>query len=249
MPRLLALKCPSCNAPLEVGDDQERVLCQFCGSPVVVATAPRLSPAEAASVVASPPVLIPEKLDIREEPEGLTISWSWIGASLLFLIPFCIAWNAFLIGWYSMVTGFMGGTMPGPMRLIFLVFPMAHVAVGLGLMYIVVAMLLNRTTVRVRQGMLSVKHGPIYYPGGREIPVELIDQLYCPLPLSLPAGNGALPVSSPGRVRHPLCVRLKSGRSVPLLPSVTGTDVAQAVEQLIEKHLGIKDRPVPVQSL
>ena len=246
MPQLLALKCPACNAPLEVPDDQLRVLCQFCGSPVVVASAPRQSPAEASTRPASPPVLIPEKLDIREDFDGLTISWPWLSASLLFLVPFCIAWNAFLIGWYGMA-GSMGGIMPGPMRLIFLVFPMAHVAVGLGLIYMVLVILVNRTTVRVRQGLLTVTHGPIYYPGGREIPVELIDQLYCPQPV-LPGG---VATSMPGNAatKYPLCVRLKSGRSIPLLPALSGNDVARAVEQLIEKRLGIQDRPVTGNSL
>src|SRR5262245_25035924 len=143
MAQTIALKCPGCNAPLEAADDRPQFYCQFCGTRVVLADAVAKQnppPHPNGPVRERGDVAIPEKLEVLEYGDELSISWKWFSWAVLFLIPFCIAWNAFLIGWYSMAVGF-GDQMPGPMRLIFLVFPIAHVAVGLGLAYLILLML------------------------------------------------------------------------------------------------------------
>jgi outer membrane protein assembly factor BamB len=50
MPKLRALKCPSCNAPLDVDNDDRTVKCKFCGTVVEV-------PQAAPNVVATPIVI------------------------------------------------------------------------------------------------------------------------------------------------------------------------------------------------
>ena len=241
---MIALKCPACNGPLEAPEDRPKFFCQFCGTPVLLDEALRRQSQEADRPAPhgrpKPAVPIPDSLEIEEFGDELTIRWKWFSWAVLFLLPFAIAWNAFLIGWYAMATGF-GGDMPGPMQLIFLIFPIGHVAVGLGLIYAVLTMLFNRTTVRVRNGQLSVSYGPIYFPGAKTVAVDEIGQLYCKRQISH-GKNG-----SQG-VKHILNMKLKSGRSVPLIKSISSAEVSQAVEQLLEKHLGIEDRPVSGES-
>lgn len=237
MPRMIALKCPSCNGPLEVPDDRERFFCQFCGSPVVLAEAlgrgesgrtPRtLDPSEVR-------VAIPEHIHIQNLGDELTISYRWFRWGVLFLIPFCIAWNAFLIGWYAMAGQMQ--EMPGPMRIIFLVFPLGHVAVGLGLIYAVLTMLFNRTTIRIRHGAMDIRHGPIFFPGNRTISVDDLDQLYCRSEHRRSSKGGS-------QTTHTLHARLKNGAAVKLLSCTEGGDVLRAVEHLVEQHLGIRNEP------
>jgi hypothetical protein len=181
-------------------------------------------------------VPIPDKLRVDDLGDELTISWRWFSWIVVFLVPFCIGWNAFLIGWYALAMG-MGEMMPGPMRLIFLVFPLVHVLVGIGLCYVVILLLFNRTVIHVRQGALSVRHLPFYVPGGRSISVDEIEQLYCKQEVNS---------GSRGRmhIRYPLVAQLKSGRAVSLLPFNSDRDVARAIEHLIERHLGIEPHPV-----
>jgi DNA-directed RNA polymerase subunit RPC12/RpoP len=243
MPEMLALNCPNCKAPLEVPDNRQRYFCQFCGTPVLVlerasAAAPREQSTDESRRHAKGAVAIPEKLRIEELGDELTLSWSWFNWAVAFLIPFCIAWNGFLVGWYSMASHMGDAGMPGPMKIIFLVFPIGHVAVGLGLLYACLAMLFNRTTIRVGRGQLAVKHGPIYFPGGRTVPVDDIEQLYCTREFRAGSKGDNGP-------RHELSAKLKSGRSIKLLPGNMDADVIQAVEHLVEKHLGIEDRAVP----
>jgi hypothetical protein len=243
---MVALKCPSCNAPLQAPDDVPRFTCQFCGMSVVPAEARRAADAVAGDSpvtesAAKPAVPIPEKLQIDEFGDELTLSWRWFSPAVFFLLPFAIAWNAFLVGWYAMA-GSMPDVMPAPMRIIFLVFPIAHVAVGLGLIYAVVTMLLNRTTLRIRHGQLQVTHGPIYYPGGRTLAVDDIDQLYC----GTAAGQSA---DGKAGIKFALHARLKSGRTVVLFPALGDVGLARAVEQLVERRLGIADQSVAGETL
>lgn len=78
MARLVAIKCPNCNGPLEAPDDRPRFFCQFCGTPVVLADA--LREQESRDTAPSdgvdrpkPAVPIPEKLHVEEYGEELTI--------------------------------------------------------------------------------------------------------------------------------------------------------------------------------
>lgn len=237
MPRMIALKCPSCHGPLQVPDNHERFFCQFCGSPVVLADA--LGSGDAGESMPSPRhsearVPIPEKLQIQDFGDELTIRFRWFRWSVLFLIPFCIAWNAFLVGWYAMAGQMQG--MPGPLRIVFLVFPIAHVAVGLGLIYAVLTMLFNRTTIRIRHGALDIRHGPIFFPGNRTISVDELEQLDCRSETSRTSKGGI-------QTTQTLHARLKNGKTIKLLSCMEEGDVIRAVEQLVEQHLGIRDEP------
>lgn len=226
---MIALKCPACNAPLQVPDRQSRSLCTFCGTPIALRDlAPAAAMPPAGDTNGSAAVPIPDKLQVAEFGDELTITWKWFSWIALFLIPFAIAWNAFLIGWYGMA-GAMPDQMPGPMKLIFLVFPLGHVAVGLGLIYLILTLLFNRTTVQVRHGELSVEHGPLYFPGSCRVDVDEITTLTCRVE----------PRQGDGRPKPTLTAQLKSGRSVSLLPYNSEADVAGAVQMLVERHLGL----------
>jgi predicted RNA-binding Zn-ribbon protein involved in translation (DUF1610 family) len=236
MPRMIALKCPSCDAPLEAPEDRSRFFCHFCGTPIEREQAPQVAIDAAPRTPLPRAVPIPSKLHVEELGDELTIRWRWFSPAVFFLLPFCIAWNAFLVGWYSLAFG-NDMDMPGAMRLVFLIFPLAHVAVGVGLAYAVLIMLLNSTTVNVQRGELLVRHGPIPSPGNATIPVDDIEQIYCGVDISKGSKG------KPG-VTYPLRAMLKSGRVVDLLPRNSEHDVARAVEHLIERHLGIEDRVV-----
>lgn len=230
----IALKCPACDAPLSAPDGRGQFYCQFCGTPVTV---PSLSSAQQSTSVdePKPAVAIPEKLQVEEWGDELRISWRWFQLAGLFLIPFCIAWNAFLIGWYSMAFSDIGP--PGPMKFIMLVFPLAHVAVGLGLLYACLVLLFNSTSIRVAQGRLEIRHGPIPAPGNRIVSVDDIEQLY--------VKHERHPGKNSTTHQYPLLARLKSGQQIKLLPKISDLDVSRAVEQLIEAHLRIEDNSVP----
>src|SRR5215217_2640549 len=116
------------------------------------------------------PLPIPEGIEILQEGGAVVIRRSWFSHLVWFLIIFCLAWNSFLIFWYSVMLGFAAGA-PSPFKFIIILFPLVHVAVGLGLTYFVFCLLLNKTDVILRTDTLEIKTHPLPWRGNQMIPV------------------------------------------------------------------------------
>lgn len=97
---------------------------------------------------------IPEGLDEIATLQGITIRRVWRSWVIAPLILFCLAWDSFLVFWYSMALGH------GDVPWIMVVFPIGHVAVGLGLTYFTIASLVNKTDVNINPSMVEVRSGP-----------------------------------------------------------------------------------------
>lgn len=158
----------------------------------------------------------------------------WYAPKYIFMAFFCVAWDSFLVFWYSTVLshGASGG------NLIAIVFPVAHVAVGVGLTYSTLTGFLNRTKITVRNGTLSLRHGPLPWAGNRSIAVDEIDQLYCQQVVSTRSNN-----SSPA-ITYAVFARTKNGAALKLLSGIPEADQALFIEQAIETRVGIEDVPV-----
>jgi hypothetical protein len=151
---------------------------------------------------------------------------SWFQPVLIFLVFFCIAWDSFLINWYATVLRHGAPLIAG-------VFPIVHLAVGVGLTYYTLCGFVNRTRIAVEAGQLVVRHGPLPWKGNRALEANNLDQLFC-------EEN----VSSKGARTYSLNARMKSGEKVVLLKSLPEADQALYIEQLFEDRLGIVDVPV-----
>ena len=55
---------------------------------------------------------------------------------------------------------------------------MGLAALWLAIQYVPLAHLLNRTAIRIRDDRLTVRHGPLPWPGGRTLPWNNIKQVY-----------------------------------------------------------------------
>ena len=233
MSKPVAFKCSNCNAPLTVPPGRGQFYCQYCGASLAI---PKSQDAKQADEEEPKPlVAIPEKLRVEGLGHELRISWSWFRWPIVMLVPFCIAWNSFLVGWYSIA--FSDDGPPGGFKLIFLIFPIGHVAVGLGLLYACLVGIFNRTTIEVTRNEIRVHHGPIPAGRSRTIPASNISQLFIKREF-----NAEAPSSPYGL--FPLVAKLESGHEVKLLPRNTELDLARAIEQLVESHLNIEDQPV-----
>jgi len=206
----LVAKCRACNAVFEFVD-------QVKGGEE--AAPPRLRG----------PVPMPGKFRMEEQAGGFVISWRWLSYVHVFLLFFTIAWDSFLIFWYGMA---MGEGAPW----IMFVFPIGHLAVGLGLTYVVLTGLLNRTTVTVERETLTVRHAPLPWPGNVSVATDQLDQLYCRRRIS----HGKHGPSYSFEVR----AVTQEGRKMTLIKGLESEDQALFIEQQIESRLGIEDRPV-----
>lgn len=82
---------------------------------------------------------------------------------LLGLIFFCIAWDSFLVCWYSVAF-----TQPDT-PWIMIVFPIGHLAVGVALTYSTIAGLFNSTHIYADQHVVTIKHGPVPWWANKEL--------------------------------------------------------------------------------
>lgn len=238
----MQIRCRTCDAVIPVENanlDRMLAKCALCNTIFAFTLV-----GEEGAVPAPPePVVLP-KAEVCLPPgmraertlEELRLEQPWYKPSHLVLIPFCLFWNAFLVMWYSAAL-FMPGPV-GSMKLVMLLFPVLHVAVGLGLLYTCLTGLFNRTVVIVRNGLLCVRFAPIPYPGRSSVPVADLDQLFCSERTVVRKGQGQVPV-------YDLVAQLRNGQTLKLLGDLESATCARFIEQEVEDYLGIEDRPMP----
>jgi hypothetical protein len=111
---------------------------------------------------------------------------------------------------------------------------MALVSAG----YFIVAGLVNRSWIRVSNGVLSITHGPLPWKGKVVLPCCEVDQLYA-------VEQFATSDQGP-RAIYSVCLATSDGRTRELL---TGANLNREqvlyVEQQLEQAMGIDDRTVP----
>lgn len=243
MPDLITLECPSCGGRTEFSADTEILTCQYCGNKHIFrlpnpttgytpsAVFGKLTPPASETTISSKALeqLRPRPKEVSLEKRGdrLEITWRWFSWTFIPLALFCAAWDGFLCFWYSIA---LSGGAPW----IFIVFPVAHLAVGVGLTYYTLAGFLNSSQVVVDRENFSVSHGPLPWMGGLKVPVNQVEQLYCK--------------EKPGRgdssTTYQMSVILKDGRKKDLLSNLDSPEIGFYIEHQIEGWLDIPDRPV-----
>lgn len=115
------------------------------------------------------------------------------------------------------------------------VFPLVHLALGLGLTYFTAAGLFNTSTLRITPSTLSVQHDPLPWIGEVKIPVPDIDQLYTEEFQSSRNKSGPTYI---------LYVLTWDERKIKLLSNLDAPDVGVFIETQVESWLNLPDEPV-----
>ena len=183
---------------------------------------------------------MPERLVREPLPNGVRFTYRWFGPQFAFLVFFCVAWNAFLYFWYAKAIAGVDwaqglGALEGH-RLMMILFPIAHVAVGVGLTYYTLCGFVNRTIVEVAGRVITISHGPLPWRGNRTIPGSDVQQLYRE-EITRRTKNGT-------STSYQLSAVQKDNRKLKLLSGLGGADLALFLEQEIERALGIRDQAV-----
>ncbi|MGD8451320.1 MAG: hypothetical protein PVJ57_05825 [Phycisphaerae bacterium] len=228
--------CPHCGAQIPADDlnvDSAIARCRTCNAVFSFADAldrERGGPVTRSAASDEVPVPQPRGLHVEDWDGNLRITRRWFSPAFIFLVFFCAFWDEFLVFWYSIA---FGGDAPWIMA----VFPILHVAVGIGLTYFTLCGFVNRTVITVDAGQLAIRHGPLPWPGNRVVPTGDLEQLYC---------RERLRHSNRGRtsVQYELHAATVGGGRIKLLGMLDDPEHALFLEQRIEQYLGITDRPV-----
>ena len=234
----MRLFCPDCGAAIGAGDiDLDKLLakCRACNSDFGFKQSisaeqargeNRLPPGAVMSIPARPP-----RMHAADTVAGWEIRWRWFNGGFVMLLFFCIAWDSFLIFWYSMAL------RPGS-PWIAVIFPVCHVAIGVGLTYLVLAGFINSTAITLAGGQISVRHGPLFWPGNRTLAIGDIAQFFCD-------ENGPNPNQNQPRPRtFNLSAVLKDGSRVKLCRGFNTPEEPKYLEYELEHRLRLPPHAV-----
>ena len=171
---------------------------------------------------------VPPGWQVEDRPRAFTASWSWLSWRAAIMVPFTLFWNGFLI-----VAGFgVSNGFEHPERLLLgLILP--HTWVGLWLLYSTLASFLNHTRVEARNGTLTVRKGPLPWPGNRQLETSQLAQLFV---LEKRRNRGTL--------SYELCAATRDGRQVSVVTGLHESTSARFLEIRLEHALDLQDRPV-----
>jgi len=226
--------CPKCGRPIPVDDvnlSTGLARCRACNNLFNIGASVPPAPAARPGPSSTPILPVSRRLHISEFAGVLRIHWRWFTPAYIFIAIFCVAWDSFLIFWYSMAFG--DHQAPWIMK----VFPIGHVAVGVGLTYTALTGFLNATSVTAGQDVLTIEHGPLPWFGNRTLPAGSIRQIHCE---QRRAGNN----NTNNSYTYDLFATLSDGQRVKLLSGFNDPSEPRVIEQRIETHLRIPNQPV-----
>lgn len=230
--------CPTCGSPLRESDISRETMagrCPACNTLVdlqaagLAAPPPALADGELGESREMMPVPMPARVHVETRGRDLVIVRRWFSWAYLLLTVFCVMWFGFLVTWY-------GIAFATDAPLLFKLFPLVHVAAGLFIAYLTLTGFVNRTRFTVERDHLTVRHGPLPWPGNLDVSTLQLEQLFCTQKISR-GRNGTT-------VRYNVEALTKDGRHLKVVSGLDTREQALFIEQTLESHLGIKNRRV-----
>lgn len=186
------------------------------------------------------PAAKPKRFRVEELGKELTISWRWFTPMILFLAFFCLFWDGFLVFWYVMAfrSLFGMGGRGEPFALVMVLFPLLHLAVGVGLTYFTLSSFVNSTVIRARGGELVVSHGPLPWYGNHRLSTSEVRQVYCSENKHRRKHGGV-------SFSYNVNVLKRDNSKLELVSHLSELDEALFLEEKLRSHLGLSNERVP----
>lgn len=231
----MLVACPNCRSVIPAADVElstRLAKCRGCDE-VFALDVPGAASTRPTVEEGMPP--IPTGVRVTDDGFIRKLEFRWFTPAAFGLLLFCIAWDSFLVFWYSMA---FGGAAQGNggFDWVMVVFPIVHVAVGVGTTYTTLCLFVNRTTVSVGV-RLRVVHGPLFWPGQVSLPADAVTAVYCEDVVR--RGKGGTSVT------YTVKVVAGDGREVTLLTAIDGLPKAKFFERQLEAWLGLPPTVVP----
>lgn len=171
---------------------------------------------------------LPDKIEFIDQGHFIGIKRKWFSPKIIFLTIFAIFWNGFLFVWYSKAI-----YSPNIMSILF---PLGHVAVGIGLTYYVIAGYLNKTYIRVDKSSIVTKDSPLPFFRDKTLNASDIKQLYSKEKIAYGRGGSS--------TSYEVYAITNDRKNIKLLTGLESSEQALFIEQEIENYLNIEDKKV-----
>ncbi len=178
-----------------------------------------------------PQVQMPKGFVAQQEGPDFFLTRRWFSPlTAFFLLFFTAFWDLFLVFWYAVA---LTKGAPTAAKL----FPLLHVAVGVGMTYLTICTFVNSTVIKVGTQDLSVHHGPLPWPGNIALEKRMIQQLFCEEVVTR-GKHGP-------RYSYTVWALMRDNERKKLVSGLESTDQALFIEQRLERQLSLSDRHVP----
>ncbi len=276
----MQLHCPDCGARIAANDTDLRTRLARCRACDSVFSFRGALENEARGPHARPPMTPrPRRIRVQEQGDTLVVKRPWYRPWHLVAALFLVVWSLFAAGMFLSFSGSTApirapfglpeigfsplrgggplGAQPLPAapwsggfpRLLSLV-PLAFLIIGLVGGYMALAGVVNKTVIRLGR-RLSIRHGPLPWPGNRTIDAARIRQLYVVRRERYRWHRIHDHRHDLHTLREPVLVTwfalravLDDGTSLTLIDRIDDEEEAAWLERAIEQRLGIADQPV-----
>jgi hypothetical protein len=227
--RPMNLTCKNCGALLSPPDAHSTRAFAAC--------------ATCSAIVACRPCEQPASIAVcRDDAGAFTITFRWyrpVFAALMFL---ALIFDALMVVMMrALANGILvdrqGHVLPASAAPANLAFFGLLLTIGLVGTYLALAGVVNRTTIRVHRGVLTVRHGPLPWWGSCELATREIRQLSCSQRTTREKGGP--------QTWYTVVAQLSSGGSTPLITDLPYADQALFIEQELQAQLNVADARAP----
>jgi len=149
--------CPTCGVPCPAANINISALVAKCGSCDSIFRLPIDEQTSGPEEILPPSR--PRSIQVIDTLDGLKLQWRWWSWMAIPMLFFCMFWDGFLVVWYSIAFTQMN---PDSAEFwLMTLFPIGHLAAGVGLTYMTLTTMFNRTTIHIDRGILSIRNGPL----------------------------------------------------------------------------------------
>ncbi|MFA6379345.1 MAG: hypothetical protein WCX16_06165 [Candidatus Omnitrophota bacterium] len=224
----MKVRCPACNNEVLAANIDLATRIAKCSSCNNIFDCSNQFPASSSFGNDRGVVDKPKNFTLIPSPGSLLIVRRWFHPAVIALTFFCLFWNGFMVVWFYTAIKEKIFTMG--------LFGSVHGAVGLGVLYAVLAGYFNKTYFRIAYDSLTISHRPFPWAGQRTLAKGDLKQLYSKEVIH----HGKHGVSRSYSVQ----VLTRDGKTIELVSGLLSSTEALFIEQEIEKYLKIEDVPV-----
>jgi hypothetical protein len=168
---------------------------------------------------------VPRNITCEKHADGVTVTQRWFSWLAMIILPVVAVLDVAVVLVYALLP-----TQEAPWQAHALLLP--GMLAALAFTYYAAAQLANRTVVQVTPQVLSIRHGPLLWPGNRTIPISNVKQIYCRETLNRD-------YEGDNWVTYTLAAALEDGREVVLLRRIGSPDASHFLEREVQSSLGI----------
>lgn len=113
----------------------------------------------------------PESITEERGITSTTFTRKHFSSKAFGLLLFCIVWDGFLFFWYF-------GVESESMPLVAKLFPIGHIAVGIGLTYYTITLFINKTEINISNGVMKIRDYPLPLGNSKILNCDDFKQFY-----------------------------------------------------------------------